>query len=126
MPAALEETQVTVWHDGGCALCRKEIALMRWLDRRGAIEFIDAAQCETGACPLPPADLLARFHARENGKLLDGAAAFAAMWRAIPPLRPMGELARMPLVLRGLEALYRHFLKVRPLIQEWLNTRKSM
>ena len=81
--------------------------------------------CESGACPLPPADLLARFHAREGEQMLDGAAAFAAMWRAIPLLRPLGELARMPLVLRGLEAMYRGFLKVRPHLQEWLRKREA-
>ena len=35
--------ELTVWHDGACPLCRREIALMRRLDRRGAIRFIDAA-----------------------------------------------------------------------------------
>ena len=33
--------KLTVWHDGACPLCRREIALMRQLDRRGTIEFID-------------------------------------------------------------------------------------
>ena len=47
------------------------------------------------ASPIDRADLLKRFHAREgDGPLLSGAAAFAAMWRAIPALRPVGELAR--------------------------------
>jgi hypothetical protein len=34
--------RVTVWHDGDCPLCRREIALMRRLDTRGAITFVDA------------------------------------------------------------------------------------
>ena len=33
---------VTVWYDSQCPLCAREIALMRRLDRRGAIEFVDA------------------------------------------------------------------------------------
>ena len=49
--------------------------------------------------------------------MLSGAAAFAAMWWAIPPLRPLGLLARSPHVLSALERLYRIFLKVRPLLQ---------
>ena len=81
--------QLIVWHDGACPLCRREIALMRRLDRRGAIHFIDAAG-DDASCPIDRAALLARFHAREDGKLLSGAAAFAAMWRAIPLLRPLG------------------------------------
>lgn len=110
-------TDLTVWHDGGCPLCRAEIALMRRLDTRGAIRFVDAADPDAGACPLDREALLARFHASEDGTLLSGAAAFAAMWRAIPLLRPVGLLARSPLVLRVLEMAYLGFLRIRPMLQ---------
>lgn len=108
---------ITVWHDGECALCRREIALMRRLDRRNAIRFVDAANAVSAACPIGRDVLLARFHALEDGKLLSGAAAFAAMWRAIPLLRPLGLAARSPLVLRLLETAYRGILAVRPALQ---------
>ena len=52
--------------------------------------------------------------------MLSGAAAFAAMWRAIPLLRPLGLLARNRRVLAGLERLYLAFLKVRPALQRRL------
>ena len=107
-------TNVIVWHDGDCPLCRREIALMRRLDRRGAIEFIDVTNASASACPIDPAELLARFHASEDGRLLSGAAAFAAMWRAIPLLRPLGLAARWPWLLVMLERLYLRFLVVRP------------
>lgn len=109
-------TALTVWHDGDCPLCRREIALMRRLDRRGAIDFVDATDV-TSACPIDRDALLARFHAREDGRMLSGAAAFAAMWRAIPLLRPLGLAARNPVVLARLERLYRLFLRVRPGLQ---------
>lgn len=89
---------------------------MRRLDWRGNIDFIDASGDITD-CPLDREALLARFHAREGEQLYDGAAAFAAMWRAIPILQPLGEIARCSLVLKGLEALYGQFLKVRPVLQ---------
>lgn len=112
----IERARVTVWFDGGCPLCRREIALMRRLDRRGRIEFVDI---DTGdaSCPLDRAQLLARFHAREGDQMHDGAAAFAAMWRAIPWLRPLGLLARFGPVLWLLEGGYRLFLKLRPRLQ---------
>ena len=117
-------SRVTVWHDGDCPFCRREIALMRRLDTRGAIEFVDAT--DAGLCPLDRAEMLARFHAREaGGPLLSGAAAFAAMWRAIPVLRPLGEAARNRLVLTLLERLYLRFLHVRPLLQRWLSPREE-
>lgn len=112
-------TKLTVWYDGACPLCLREIALMRRLDRRAAIEFIDVADGQT-LCPIDRAELLARFHAREDGVMRSGAAAFAAMWRVIPLLRPLGLIARNRLVLRGLEWLYLKFLPIRPRLQAML------
>jgi predicted DCC family thiol-disulfide oxidoreductase YuxK len=108
--------ELIVWHDGACPLCRREIALMRRLDRRGAIRFIDAAS-DDASCPIDRAALLARFHAREDGRLLSGAAAFAAMWRVIPLLRPLGLAARNGYVLAVLERAYIGFLHFRPTLQ---------
>lgn len=110
-------SDVKVWYDGACSLCLREIAVMRRLDRRGAIRFIDVAQGSDPSCPIDRAQLLARFHAEEDGVIHDGAAAFAAMWRAIPVLRPLGLAARNPRVLRLLEALYIRFLRWRPRLQ---------
>ncbi len=90
---------------------------MRRLDRRGAIRFVDIEQAEPAACPLDRGELLARFHASENGRLLSGAQAFAAMWRAIPMFRPLGLAFRSPLASALLEPLYRAFLRARPALQ---------
>ncbi len=111
---------VKVWYDGACPLCLREIALMRRLDRRGAITFVDVARGADPSCPIDRAQLLARFHAEEDGVVHSGAAAFAAMWRAIPLLRPLGLAARRPAVLRLLEAGYLRFLRLRPLLQRLL------
>lgn len=111
--------EVEVWFDGDCPLCRREIALLRRLDRRGAIVFTDVATGQ-GSCPLDRGELLSRFHAREDGRLVSGAEAFAAMWRAIPLLAPLGRLARNRWVLALMERLYLGFLKVRPRLQRAL------
>ncbi|KQB15584.1 DUF393 domain-containing protein [Rhodobacter capsulatus] len=111
--------RLTVWFDSGCPLCLREIALMRRLDRRGAIDFVDLGAAEAD-CPIDRAELLARFHAREDGRLLSGAAAFAAMWRAIPLLRPLGRLAGWPPLAPAFEAAYRRFLRLRPRLQRLL------
>jgi predicted DCC family thiol-disulfide oxidoreductase YuxK len=120
---------VTVWRDGGCPLCAREIALMRRLDRRGAMAFVDVAD-PSAFCPRSRSELLARFHAREEGPLgsgpmLSGAAASAAMWRATSLLRPLGLLARNAVVLGWLERLYLRFLVVRPILQHWLSDRQA-
>lgn len=122
VPTDADAARVTVWFDGACPLCLREIALMQRLDRRGAIAFVDVASPDT-ACPIDRRELLARFHARENGVMLSGAAAFAAMWRAIPLLKPLGWAARNPLILKGLEWLYLRFLVLRPRLQKMLASR---
>ena len=90
---------------------------MRRLDRRHAIQFIDVSNDAATGCPIDRAALLARFHAREDGRVLSGAAAFAAMWRAIPVLRPLGLMARNRIMLAILEGAYARFLTVRPRLQ---------
>ena len=112
---AEDKPQVTVWYDGACPLCLREIALMRRLDRHRAIAFVDAS--DPGApvsCPIDRAGLLARFHVREGEDMHSGAAAFAAMWRAIPLLKPFGHFARLPGMLPLLDRFYTMFLRVRP------------
>ena len=111
--------EVTVYYDSACPLCLREIRLMRRLDRRKHIEFIDV-QNPDSICPLDQETLLARLHARENDRLVSGAAAFAVMWRQIPALRPLGLLARNRWALNALEWIYIRFLKVRPRLQRWV------
>jgi predicted DCC family thiol-disulfide oxidoreductase YuxK len=117
----MDGAQVTIWYDSGCPLCAAEIAFMRKLDGAGRIAFVDVVSAVD--CPLDRAALLARFHAREGaGPVVSGAAAFAAMWRAIPLLAPFGHLARLPPVLWLLERAYRAFLRIRPRLQSWMRT----
>lgn len=112
-------SQVEVWFDGGCPLCRREIALLRKLDRAGRIRFTDLSSADAN-CPLDPAVMLARLHARENGVIVSGAAAFAAMWRAIPLLRPLGLAASLPGIATLMEWCYVRFLRMRPRLQQYL------
>ncbi len=110
--------RVTVWYDSACPLCSREIALMRRLDRKGRIDFVDATD-PASTCPVDRAEILSRFHAQENGRLLSGAAAFAAMWRAIPVLWPLGMLAKLPGAMVLLDWGYSHFLRGRPRLQRF-------
>lgn len=110
------QSTVTVWFDGACPLCAREIGLMRRLDRRGALNLIDLQDSST-ICPIDRAAMLERFHVLENGQLLHGAEAFAAMWRVLPALRLLGLAARYRPILWLLEHAYLGFLKVRPSLQ---------
>ncbi len=115
----IQKPALTIWYDGACPLCIREIALMQRLDRRERIAFVDVAAGDA-PCPLDRQLMLARFHATTAaGETLSGAAAFAAMWRELPLLRPLGLVARNRLVLALLERAYLQFLKIRPTLQRW-------
>ena len=79
-----------------------------------------------GDCPLDHAEMLARFHAdATGGPLLSGVGAFAAMWRAIPILRPPARAARSLLVSSVLQHVYIKIMRVRPHLQQWVARRKA-
>lgn len=107
---------LTVWYDGDCPICMAEIALMSRLDRASVIEFVDLRL--PGACPSDREARLARLHAQpRGGPMVAGAAAFVAMWRVLPALRPLAVLASPPPVLWLLERAYSLFLRLRPALQ---------
>lgn len=110
--------ELTVYYDGACPLCRREIGLYQGCRGAEAIDFVDVSR--PGVVPGPDLDrdtALARFHVRDaEGRLHSGAAGFAALWTHLPAWRPAAVLARIPLVLPIMEAAYRGFLRIRPFI----------
>lgn len=110
---------LTVWYDGACPLCAREIALMRKLDETGDLDFVDLTTTDT--TPLPREALLARFHvSTPDGATTSGAAAFVELWRRLPRLAPLARLAAWPPVLAVLERAYDAFLRARPRLQAWV------
>ena len=114
--AATDARSLTVWYDGDCPICIAEIGLLRRLDRASAIEFVDLSLPD--GCPTDREARLARLHAQvRGGPMVAGAAAFVAMWRVLPALRPLAVLASPPPVLWLLERQYGLFLRLRPALQ---------
>ncbi|MDP3490546.1 MAG: DUF393 domain-containing protein [Phenylobacterium sp.] len=111
-----EESGLTVWYDGACPLCAREIALMRRLDQAGQVRFVDLETApET---PLPRRQMLERFHtSTADGATQSGAAAFVQLWGRLPALRVLGRIGAWPPVLAVLERGYRLFLRLRPRLQ---------
>ena len=112
-------TPLTVWYDGACPLCRREIALYRGLRAQAPVCFADLGDA---AQPLPAgatrAQLLARLHVRRpDGALLSGAPAFLALWAALPGWRWLALAGRVPGVAWAMERAYRLFLRLRPVLQ---------
>jgi predicted DCC family thiol-disulfide oxidoreductase YuxK len=111
---------VTVYFDGGCPLCTREIDFYRKRAGAEAVSWMDVSAVE-GEAVVPGLTrdaALARFHVRRgDGALLSGAAAFAELWRALPGFRAIGRIASLWPLPPLLEFAYRAFLPVRPYLQ---------
>lgn len=109
----------TVWYDGECPLCAREIGLYRRLGDPCAISFIDLTVSDAGLTDeLSREAALARLHVRlPDGRVASGGAAFSALWQQIPGFRWLGRLTALPWLVGPVELLYRLFLRVRPGLQ---------
>lgn len=117
------EPTCTVLYDGSCPLCSAEIGLYRRLDARGALTLLDVSGDAELPAGLSRDTAMARFHVMADGRLLSGAAAFAAVWRRLPGWRWLARLSDLPGMLWLMERAYRAFLPVRPLLSRgfgWL------
>jgi ubiquinone biosynthesis monooxygenase Coq7 len=108
----------TIYFDGACPLCAKEIATYQNWQGAERIEWIDASNCEPQDLgrELERTQALAKLHARDqDGVLVSGAAAFVMMWRQMPTLKWITPFLGHTWMIRVLDYLYELFLKVRPI-----------
>jgi predicted DCC family thiol-disulfide oxidoreductase YuxK len=106
----------TVYYDGACPICSREVALYRARPGAERLDWVDVSACPAEALGpgLTRKAALARMHVRDaGGGLVSGAAAFAAIWRALPGLAPLGRVLALPVVAPAAELAYRLFLRVR-------------
>ena len=124
--AAETGSSITVFYDGLCPVCSREVAVYRRLDRTGRIVWRDLAG---------PGDPLrgARFtldaalrllHATDAaGALHVGLDAHLLMWRALPGWRGIAALlGRWPALRPPVQALYLAFTARRP---GWVQRRRA-
>lgn len=109
---------LTVYYDGACPVCSREIAFYRRQPGADVCAWVDATVCtETALGPgLTRSAALGRFHVRRaDGELVDGTRGFAALWRVLPRTAWLGWLASVGPMPALLDATYRAFLALRPL-----------
>jgi len=115
-----DEHDLTVYYDGACPLCQREIGFYRRRRGADAIAWIDVSRAGPGeiAPDLSKAQAMARFHVRDNdGTLLDGGDAFARLWASLPGFRTAGRVFRRRPFAWLLNRGYDAFLPLRPLLQ---------
>jgi 3-demethoxyubiquinol 3-hydroxylase len=116
--AAITGKALTVYFDGACPVCSKEIAYYQRQAGAQACEWIDASRCaevELGS-GLTRDAALGRFHVRHpNGALTSGMGGFAALWKVLPKTAWLGRIASFGPMPFLMDQAYRVFLAVRPL-----------
>ncbi len=106
---------VEVFFDGDCPLCLREIRLLRRLDRRGRIGFVDiaAAGFDPAAVGVTWAALMDRIHARlPDGTIIDGVEVFRRLYAAVG-FGALVAVTRLPGLSHALDAAYEVFAKHR-------------
>ena len=109
---------LTVFFDGACPICAREIALMKRMDHRRQLKFNDfsAVGYDAASIDVSPAELGRIIHARwADGRVINGVEVFRAMWEAVG----LGMLARLsrlsliePMVLRAYAWFARNRLRL--------------
>ncbi len=121
VPASNEFTPaLTVYYDGACPVCSREIDLYRRQAGSELCVWVDASSCPESALGsgLSRDTALKRFHIRRSdGVLIDGMQGFATLWRVLPRFAWAGRIASIRPVARLLNVAYTVFLRVRPLWQ---------
>jgi len=123
-PPPLSEPVLTVYFDGSCPLCRREIAFYRRLRGAEQLHWQDVSAGAPLGQGLSCEQAMRRFHVRDaQGRLFSGGAAFARLWRALPGWRLLGWAMAWPPMSWVLELAYRAFLPLRPglqrLVRRW-------
>jgi predicted DCC family thiol-disulfide oxidoreductase YuxK len=117
---------LTVYHDGSCPLCEREIALYRRAAGADRIAFVDVSDrsAEPGE-GLDRESAMRLFHVRDaEGRLLSGGRAFAALWLTLPGWRWLGRVFSTPAGGAVIDFAYRAFLPARPLLQRLAGGRR--
>lgn len=121
-----ERPALTVYYDGGCPICAREIGMYRSCRGADLIAWVDADAVSGDAVApgLSRDDALARFHVIDrSGRAFSGGAAFSALWRALPAFSMLGRILSCRPFSIMLEGIYRLFLILRPRLKHLLQMR---
>ena len=113
---------LSVYYDGLCPLCSREIDHYRKRVSADAVEFVDIAA--PGFDPVPlgfdPVRVHKHLHVRSGNQLYLGIDGFRELWRHVPGFRWVRAVTGLPVVYQASRVLYAIFAWVRP----WLPKRK--
>lgn len=103
---------ITVFYDGACGLCRREMNHYRAIAGEGVFDWCDITEradalAGTGIAYV---DALRLLHARTaDGRMHIGVDAFIVMWRNLPRWRYLARFVALPGVRQMAQLVYRAF-----------------
>jgi predicted DCC family thiol-disulfide oxidoreductase YuxK len=113
----LQGQRSTVFFDGGCPMCRREIAHYQRLDDTGRIRWLDIHQEPDAVAEVGVSweTAMQRLHVRSgSGVLHTGVPAFVAIWRELPRYRWLARLVGgIPGLIPVLDFAYGRFARWR-------------
>ena len=92
---------LTVYYDGKCGLCRREIEYYKRVAPADQFVWLDIATDPAGLADLgiTQSDALRRLHARDaSGTMFVGVAAFIAIWQGLNYWRYLAMIINLPLL----------------------------
>lgn len=112
MNSNAQTTRPVVFFDGGCPLCRREIAHYQRLDQQDKVRWVDIHAQPDSLHPYGVSweTAMQRIHLLDtDGRMVTGAAAFAALWRRLPYYRLLAAITSLPGMLTLLDKAYSAF-----------------
>ena len=80
--------KLTVFYDGACHLCHREVVHYKKKDSKSLLNLVDISQTDFNAHDfgLDPEDVQINMHSKsENGEVFKGVDTFIEIWKRIPP-----------------------------------------
>ncbi len=107
---------ITIFYDGACGLCSKEINYYRKIAPDDVFNWQDVtvstAELEQQGISLT--DALMQLHAIDHeGRLHQGVDAFILVWKPIGPWKWLAYLIGLPIIKQTAQFLYRNFCRWR-------------
>jgi predicted DCC family thiol-disulfide oxidoreductase YuxK len=121
-----DQPELTVFYDGDCPLCSREIAFYGRCRGADRIKWLDVSQTTEPdvAAGLSREQATRRFHVQlSDGRFVSGGRAFAELWAVLPGLAVTGRMCQRGPLAFALDFAYRAFLPLRPWLQRIVRRR---
>ena len=115
MSTTITPFDVEVFYDGGCPLCVREIGMLRRLDSKHRIHFVDIDDANFHVADYGKTydELMAQMHGRlPDGTWIQGVEVFRRLYKAVG-FGPLVMLSRLPVIAQMLNVGYWVFAKNR-------------